>query len=170
MSMLDYLDRVSKRIERLHNQNVIPEVIEYLGTCHSTSIGDNRDDNHRGVLTKDPMYVSFFHLTEYGLLNHLSKVQWKSVLRYYAQWINAVMIRFDSRKGSHSGIKGNVTRGSVVRQYHCKFMHRLQYCGTKNGIVAFWDYSETKRTLMYVTKDGTVGSHSTQELDDPRPY
>ena len=160
MSMLRFLDKVENKV----TENRIPQMIRHIGYNPSVTIGDKRDRFHMGMLTDDHKYIAMLHLTEFGLDNHGSLVHCQAILDFIADMVLRVQNRAWAKKGSHHGILGNVTLGVPVRQYHCKFAMTFHYAGEKNGMLAFWQYSDKRRTLHYVTRDGKVFSYTSQPI------
>lgn len=167
MSMLKYLDRVETKVV----DNPLPALLRYLGDCHNTYVGDGRDINHTGVLTSDSRYIALFHIMESGkLFDRLSLNQLVGVIAYFSYHIHGVIRKNDSKRGAHSGIRGNLNLYKPVRSYHCKFNKRFYYAGEKNGTVAFFVVSETHRDLYAVFPNGEIIQHSSVRLQDVSPY
>lgn len=152
-------------IESTRYNPLVADMIGYLGDCQGTYLGDKRDDMHIGMMTRDSSYIAMFHLLEYGLINHLSAAQWKAVLKWYSTKIYNVINKYDSRPGSHSGIRGNINLYAPVREYHCKWNKHLHFAAQKNGAVAWYEMGETNKTLLAVLADGSIKIHSTVSLD-----
>jgi len=161
MGMLKYLDKVENKVI----DNRIPAMIRHIGYNPTVTIGDKRDRFHMGMLTDDHKYIAMFHMVEYGLDNYGSLSQCHAILDFIADMVLRVQQRSWATKGSHHGILGNVTMGIPVRQFHCKFAMTFHYAGENNGMLAFWQYSDSRRTLHYVTSHGKVFSYTSQPIN-----
>ena len=161
MGMLDYLGKVEKKVT---NDNRIPFAIKHI--CYNPTVnkGDQRDDAHKGMITDDHNYIALFHMTEHDLLSYGTEQQVMAIFDFISDMILLVQQRSWANKGSHHGIYGNVTQGIPVRRFHCKFANEFFYAGEKNGILAFWQYSGSRRTLHYVDSYGKVMSYTSQKI------
>ena len=126
MSMLDYLDKQLP-------VTTIDQILAHLNYTPTVEKGDQRDNAHRGMLTRDSGFIALFHIIEHDALSHLSLVQAVSLLNHIRRAINDK--RANKRKGAHIGIMGNVTQCIPVRRYHCKYSVSFHFVRSHKGIV-----------------------------------
>lgn len=135
-------------------------IMTHIGYTPVVFKGDARSDHFKGMMTLSPEWIAYFHMIEHGLLDTLSFIQAKTMLKMIANQVYQKQVWANKKKGRHHGLFGNVTKQCLARAFHCKHAVEYYHLTTSHDSVLFKALGQTGPKYYIVDTEGDISLYA----------